>query len=60
MVKYILLHTGEQKEKQRQELDKNYEALNKEKNEIIAEQEKNRGSIDVRVTEIVSLVKILF
>ena len=46
-----------EKEKQRQELDKNYEALNKEKNEIIAEQEKNRGSIDVKVTEIVSLVK---
>ena len=46
-----------EKEKQRQELDKNYEALNKEKNEIIAEQEKNRGSIDVKITEIVSLVK---
>lgn len=46
-----------EKEKQRQELDKNYESLNKEKNEIIAEQEKNRGSIDVKITEIVSLVK---
>ena len=46
-----------EKEKQRQELDKNYEALNKEKNEIIAEQEKNRGSIDVKITEVVSLVK---
>lgn len=46
-----------EKEKQRQELDKNYEALNKEKNEIIAEQEKNRGSIDVKITEIISLVK---
>lgn len=46
-----------EKEKQRQELDKNYEALNKEKNEIIAEQEKNRGSIDVKITEIVSLIK---
>lgn len=46
-----------EKEKQRQELDKNYEALNKEKNEVIAEQEKNRGSIDVKITEIVSLVK---
>lgn len=46
-----------EKEKQRQELDKNYEALNKEKNEIITEQEKNRGSIDVKITEIVSLVK---
>lgn len=45
------------KEKQRQELDKNYEALNKEKNEVIAEQEKNRGNIDVKITEIVSLVK---
>lgn len=45
------------KESQRQELDKNYEALNKEKNEIIAEQEKNRGNIDVKITEIVSLVK---
>lgn len=46
-----------EKEKQRQELDKNYEALNKEKNEIITEQEKNRGSIDVKITEIVSLIK---
>lgn len=46
-----------EKEKQRQELDKNYEALNKEKNEVIAEQEKNRGNIDVKITEIVSLVK---
>lgn len=46
-----------EKEQQRQELDKNYEALNKEKNEVIAEQEKNRGSIDVEITKIVSLVK---
>lgn len=46
-----------EKERQRQELDKNYETLNKEKNEIIAEQEKNRGNIDVKITEIVSLVK---
>lgn len=46
-----------EKEKQRQELDKNYEAFNKEKNEVIAEQEKNRGNVDVKITEIVSLVK---
>ena len=46
-----------EKEKQRQELDKNYEAHNKEKNEVIAEQEKNRGNVDVKITEIVSLVK---
>ena len=46
-----------EKEKQRQELDKNYEALNKEKKEVIAEQEKNRGNVDVKITEIVSLVK---
>lgn len=46
-----------EKEKQRQELDKNYEALNKEKNEVIAEQEKNHGNTDVKITEIVSLVK---
>ena len=46
-----------EKEKQRQELDKTYEALNKEKNEVIAEQEKNRGNVDVKITEIVSLVK---
>lgn len=46
-----------EKEKQRQELDKNYEALNKEKNEVIAAQEKNRGNVDVKITEIVSLVK---
>ena len=46
-----------EKTKQRQELDKNYEALNKEKNEIVAEQEKNRGNIDVKITEIISLAK---
>ncbi len=46
-----------EKERQRQELDKNYETLNKEKNDIIAEQEKNRGNIDVKIAEIVSLVK---
>lgn len=46
-----------EKERQRQELDKNYETLNKEKNEISAEQEKNRGNIDVKITEVVSLAK---
>ncbi len=46
-----------EKEKQRQEFDKNYEALNKEKNDIIQEQEKNRGNIDVKVAEIISLAK---
>ena len=46
-----------EKEKQRQEFDKNYEALNKEKNEIINEQEKNRANIDVKVSEIISLAK---
>ncbi len=46
-----------EKEKQRQEFDKNYETLNKTKNEIIKEQEKNRGNIEVKVTEIISLAK---
>ncbi len=45
------------KEKQRQELDKNYEALNKEKNSIITAQEKNRGEIDVKIAEIISMLK---
>ena len=46
-----------EKEKLRKELDKNYEALNKEKNEIITAQEKNRGEIDVKITEIISMLK---
>ena len=36
-----------EKEKQRQELDKSYEKLNQEKNDILKEQQKNRGEIDV-------------
>ena len=46
-----------EKEKLRKELDKNYEALNKEKNDIITAQEKNKGKIDVKITEIISMVK---
>ena len=46
-----------EKEKQRKELDKNYEVLNKEKNEIITAQEKNRGDIDVKIAQIISMVK---
>ena len=46
-----------EKEKLRKELDKNYEALNKEKNDIITAQEKNRGEIDVKITEIISMLK---
>ena len=46
-----------EKEKLRKELDKNYEALNKEKNDIITAQEKNRGKIDVKIIEIISMLK---
>ncbi len=41
----------------RNELDKNYEQLNNEKLEIVAEQKTNRGNIDVKITEIISMIK---
>ena len=41
----------------RNELDKNYEQLNNEKLEIIAEQKTNRGNIDVKIAEIISMIK---
>lgn len=46
-----------EKEKQRQELDKSYEKLNQEKNDILKEQQKNRGEIDVKITSILGMIK---
>jgi len=46
-----------EKEHQRNEIDQNYEQLNQEKNQIIKEQQKNKGDIDVKITEIISMVK---
>lgn len=46
-----------EKEQQRKELDKNYAVLNKEKNEILTAQEKNRGDIDVKIAQIIAMVK---
>lgn len=48
----------EQKERLRKELDRNFTALNNEKTDIITEQEKNRGNIDVKIAEIVSMIKM--
>lgn len=39
------------------ELDKNFVELNSEKNAIKTEQEKNKGEIDVKVAQILSLIK---
>lgn len=49
----------EKKEKiaQRDALDKNYEALNQEKQEIIQKQQYNRDTIDAQISEIVRLSK---
>ena len=47
-----------EKEKQRQELDKSYEKLNQEKNDILKEQQKNRGEIDVKITSILGIIKL--
>lgn len=46
-----------EKEKQRHELDKSYEKLNQEKNDILKEQQKNRGEIDVKITSILGMLK---
>lgn len=46
-----------EKEKKRQELDKNYEKLNEEKNDILKDQQKNRGEIDVRIASILAMIK---
>lgn len=46
-----------EKEKQRQELDKSYEKLNQEKNDILNDQQKNRGEIDEKITSILGMVK---
>ncbi len=42
---------------QRNELDKNYESLNEEKNRILSAQQDNRGKLEVKIAEIVSMVK---
>lgn len=46
-----------EKEKQRQDLDQNYEKLNQEKNNILKDQQKNRGEIDVKITSILAMIK---
>lgn len=46
------------KERQRKEIDKNYETLNAEKQSIIADQEKNRSNINSQISTIVELVKL--
>ena len=43
--------------RQRNELDKNYESLNEEKNGILSAQKDNRGRLDVKIAEIVGMVK---
>ncbi len=55
----IQKHSDEksEKEKQRSELDKKYKDLNDAKTEIVTAQEKNRGNIDVQITEVLSLIK---
>ncbi len=47
-----------EKEQQRSEIDKNYDDLNDEKQSVIADRAKNRGNIDVKIAEIVNLVKL--
>lgn len=47
----------EDAERQRNELDKNYEQLNEEKNRILFEKEENRGEIDVKISEIINMIK---
>lgn len=42
---------------QRDELDKNYENLNQEKQEIIKLQQHNKDSIDAQISEIIGLIK---
>lgn len=46
-----------EKEEQRQELDKSYEKLNQEKNNILKDQQKNRGEIDEKITSILGMIK---
>ena len=46
-----------EKEKQRQELDKSYETLNQEKNDILKDQQKNRGNIEEKITALLSMIK---
>lgn len=47
----------EEKIAQRDTLDKNYETLNQEKQEIIALQQHNKDSIDAQISEIIGLIK---
>ena len=57
--KDIKNYEDERKEKiaQRDSLDKNYETLNQEKQEIINQQQHNRDSIDAQISEIIRLSK---
>lgn len=56
----IELYTAEkiEKENQRNEIDKNYDELNGEKQSIISDQLKNRGNIDAQISAIVELIKL--
>lgn len=58
--KDIKNYEDERKEKiaQRDSLDKNYETLNQEKQEIINQQQHNRDSIDAQISEIIRLSKL--
>lgn len=53
----VLNSEKEEKYSQRQELDKSYEKLNQEKHDILKEQQKNRGDIDVKITSILGTIK---
>ena len=57
--KNIKAFEDERKEKiaQRDALDKNYESLNQEKQEIINQQQHNKASIDAQISEIIKLSK---
>ena len=46
------------KEKRRSELDKNYEQLNQEKNDIQRELDRNKADIETKISEILTLTKL--
>jgi len=45
------------KEKQRREIDKNYEQLNHEKNDIQRDLERNKSDIEAKISELLMLIK---
>ena len=48
----------ESKIARRNELDKNYEELNAEKQDIIKEQQHNKDAVDAKISEILNLMKL--